>query len=366
MKNNKKIALIAGGGTGGHLFPALSIGEELQKNNVNVKYIGSIYGVEKEFFKNFNLDYHLLNITGIQRNFSIKSIYINCLFPIRFIISYIKSLLIIRSVKPSIIIGTGGYASGLPLIAGIHLNIPTLIQDQNSIPGLITKRLHNKIDRICLAYDLAADKLNKKKCVITGNPIKINLKKYGKKLALEELKLDTEMKTILILGGSQGATPLNNHFVEQVNFYTKNNFQLIWQCGNKDYKYLKSKLNTKNILLKPFIDNMSQAYSACDLVISRAGAITISELSFMGKAMILIPYPYAAENHQYLNAKSIEKNNGCIIINQKSLSSGKLENKIKEIYKDENTIHNLEKNTQLLSKPNATKDIVGNILKLIS
>ena len=163
MKNNKKIALIAGGGTGGHLFPALSIGEELQKNNVNVKYIGSIYGVEKEFFKNFNLDYHLLNITGIQRNFSIKSIYINCLFPIRFIISYIKSLLIIRSVKPSIIIGTGGYASGLPLIAGIHLNIPTLIQDQNSIPGLITKRLHNKIDRICLAYDLAADKLNKKK-----------------------------------------------------------------------------------------------------------------------------------------------------------------------------------------------------------
>jgi len=174
------------------------------------------------------------------------------------------------------------------------------------------------------------------------------------------------MKTILILGGSQGATPLNNHFVEQVNFYIKNKFQLIWQCGNKDYKYLKSKLNTKNILLKPFIDNMSQAYSACDLVISRAGAITISELSFMGKAMILIPYPYAAENHQYLNAKSIEKNNGCIIINQKSLSSGKLENKIKEIYKDENTIHNLEKNTQLLSKPNATKDIVGNILKLIS
>ncbi len=366
MKNHKKIALIAGGGTGGHLFPALSIGEELKKNNINVKYIGSIYGVEKEFFKNFKLEYYLLNITGIQRNFSFKSIYINLLFPFRFIISYIKSLLIIKSVKPSIIIGTGGYASGLPLIAGIHLKIPTIIQDQNSIPGLITKKLHNKVNTICLAYDLAAEKLNKKNCIITGNPIKTNLKKYKKEIALEELGLNTKKKTILILGGSQGAAPLNNHLMKNINFYIKNDFQLIWQCGESNYNYLKNNLENKNILLKSFINNMSQVYSACDLVISRAGAITISELSFMGKAMILIPYPYAAENHQYLNAKSIEKNNGCIIIEQKNLEKGKLESKIKDIYKDKITINNLETNSQLLSKPNATKEIVKNILELIS
>jgi len=366
MKNNKKIALIAGGGTGGHLFPALSIGEELQKNNINVKYIGSKYGVEEEFFKNCKLDYHLLNITGIQRNFSLKSIYINCLFPFRFILSYINSLLIIKSVKPSIIIGTGGYASGLPLIAGIHSNIPTIIQDQNSIPGLITKKLYNKIDTVCLAYDLAAEKLNKGNCVITGNPIKNNLKKYEKYIALEELGLNIKMKTILILGGSQGATPINNHFMKNINFYMKNDFQLIWQCGKKDYHYLNNNLNNENILLKPFIDNMSQVYSACDLVISRAGAITISELSFMGKAMILIPYPYAAENHQYLNAKSIEKNNGCIMIEQTNLSTGELESKVKDIYKDTNTIKSLETNSKLLSKPNATKEIVKNILELIS
>ena len=159
MSKNRKIALIAGGGTGGHLFPALSIGKELQKNKIDVQYIGSKYGIEKQIFENSNLNYHLLNITGIKRDFSFKSLYLNFLFPFRFVLSYLKSLFIINSIKPSIIIGTGGYASGLPLIAGIHLNIPTVIQDQNSVPGLITRTLHNKTTRIYLAYKVAKEKL---------------------------------------------------------------------------------------------------------------------------------------------------------------------------------------------------------------
>ena len=366
MKKNKKIALIAGGGTGGHLFPALNIGEELRKNNIDVSYIGSIHRVEKNIFKNLNLNYHLLNITGIQRNFSIRSIFINFLFPFRFIVSYIKAIIIIKSISPAIIIGTGGYASGLPLIAAIHLKIPTLIQDQNSIPGLITKKLHQKVNKICLSYDLAKQKLNNHNCVVTGNPINIKLKKYEKETALKELEFNQKKKTILILGGSQGASPINNYFINNLDFYITNDYQLIWQCGYKNYKCLQKKINNKNILLKPFIHNMSQVYSACDLVISRAGAITISELSFMGKAMILIPYPYAADNHQYLNAKSIKENDACIIIGQNELHNEKLGNIIKEILTNEKKIKNLESNAKLLSKPNATKDIAQNILELIS
>jgi len=366
MSKNRKIALIAGGGTGGHLFPALSIGKELQKNKIDVQYIGSKYGIEKQIFENSNLNYHLLNITGIKRDFSFKSLYLNFLFPFRFVLSYLKSLFIINSIKPSIIIGTGGYASGLPLIAGIHLNIPTVIQDQNSVPGLITRTLHNKTTRIYLAYKVAKEKLNKRKCIVTGNPMKSELVKYNKAKALRELNLNKTKKTILILGGSQGASPLNNHFTKNIEFYLNNDIQIIWQCGYKDYKYLLNKDYNHNIVIKPFINNMSQIYSASDIVIARAGAISISELCYMSKAMILIPYPYASDNHQSLNAKNMFKNNACITINQTDLTNNSLENTIMNLFNNKKKIATLEKNAKLFSNPNATKDITKNILEIIS
>ena len=365
MNNNKKIALIAGGGTGGHLFPALSIGNELEKNKIKVEYIGSSYGVEKDLFKKLKIKHHLLNITGIQRNKSLKSIYINLLFPFRFIISYIQSVLIIIKVKPSIIIGTGGYASGIPLIAGIYLKVPTVIQDQNSIPGLITKKLQNKVNKIYLGYEIANKIVNNNKTIITGNPIKPEIRKYNKEKSLLDLKLDPNKKTILILGGSQGASPINNYFTKNIEYYMKNDIQIIWQCGNYDFKELKGKINNKNIVLKSFISNMSQVYSASDIVISRAGAITISELTFMGKAMILIPYPQAAENHQNLNAIDICKNKACIIVDQKELSTNIIDKHINTLFRDEEKIRELEKNAKTLSKPNATKDIADNIMEII-
>ncbi len=364
MKSKMKIALIAGGGTGGHLFPALSIGKELEKNNVQVQYIGSYYGIEKDFLINENCNFHLLNITGIQRNFSIKSLYMNFLFPFRFLISYIKSIFIIKKIKPSIIIGTGGYVSGLPLIAGIHFKIPTVIQDQNSIPGLITKKLHNKVDKIFLAYTIASKKLNKNKCVITGNPIKSDLVKIDRSVALKKLNLKPNKKTILILGGSQGSSPINNYIKKNIEYFIQNKFQIIWQCGDYEFEKLK-KISDKNILIKPFFKNMSKIYSASDLIISRAGAITISELTFMSKVAILIPYPQAAENHQDINANYVLKNKACKIIDQKELESNKLINCIDNLLNDKKQIKELEKNSKKISKPYATTNIVKNIMELI-
>ena len=362
--NDNKIILIAGGGTGGHLFPAIAIGEEFEKNGYRVKYIGSKYGIEKEIFEKFKLDYYLMNITGIQRQLSIKSILSNMIFPLKFIITYIKSILFIKSIKPSLIIGTGGYASGLPLIAGIHLKIPTLIQDQNSIPGLITKKLNKKIDKICLAYDLAATKLDKNKCIITGNPIKNDLVHIKKSSACNKLKLNDKKKIILILGGSQGASAINKHFINNINFYTDNNFQIIWQCGKRDFKLINLKYVNENIIINDFIEDMSTVYSAADLVISRAGAITISELTFLGKAMILIPYPYAAEDHQNINADVLNNKKACIKINQNDLSSGVMEKTVINLF-NSLKINELRLNAKKISKPMATKNIISEAMELI-
>ena len=174
MVNKNNIILIAGGGTGGHLFPAISIGEKLEENGLTVYYIGSKYGIEKKFYAEKNLKYFLLNITGINRSYDLRSILKNLLFPINFIISYLQTLKLILKYKPRAIIGTGGYCSGIPLILGITFKIPTFIQDQNSVPGLITKVLHNKINKIFVGYKNIQN-INKDKCIYTGNPIRKEL-----------------------------------------------------------------------------------------------------------------------------------------------------------------------------------------------
>ena len=366
MSKKHKIALIAGGGTGGHLFPALAIGNSLEKENITIKYIGSKHGIEKKFFNNLNKEIILLDIKGINRNFNLKSLYNNILFPIRFIITYFKSILIIKKLKPSIIIGTGGYCSGLPLLAATHMKVPTLIQDQNSIPGLITRKLHNKVSRICLAYKESLKNLNKSKCKLTGNPLRKDLISKNKIDSLKKYKLNKNKKTILILGGSQGARPINNHFVKNYKKYINKDYQLLWQCGDIDYNEIKNKIKNESIILKDFISDMSSAYSSADIVISRAGALSISELTFMQKAMILIPYPHAAENHQQLNAKSIAINKACLIINQNEIKSGKLEKNIFEIMDNDTKRKSLEKNAFKYSKPDATKEITKEILKIIN
>ena len=365
MVNKNKTILIAGGGTGGHLFPAISIGEELEKHGINVYYIGSKYGIEKKFYIENNLKYFLINITGINRGYNLRSILKNLFFPINFIISYLQTLRLIIKYKPKAIIGTGGYCSGIPLLLGINFKIPTFIQDQNSVPGLITKVLINKINKIFLGYK-NLENLNKGNCIHTGNPIRKELIIKDKKESKKKMKFDVNKKLIFIVGGSQGARPINIHIMKNINFYIKNNYQIIWQTGNYDYELLKSKVKHNSIKIEKFINNISIPYSAADIVISRAGALAISELTFMSKAMILIPFPQAADNHQFLNAKSIEKHEACKLIKQQDLPTGKLESYIKELLCNKDSLKILENNSKNISKPNATKIISNEIMRCIS
>ena len=359
-----KTIFIAGGGTGGHLFPAISIGQELIKNNYSVIFIGSKFGVEKVFFKNQSFKYYLFNIRGLQRDLTIKSILKNLLFPVRFIFSYLLSIILILKYKPCAIIGTGGYASGLPLIAGINLKIPIFIQDQNSIPGIITKRLHIYAKNIFSGYPKTYH-LKNKNYIFTGNPLRNDLKIIDRKAAKNKLKFDINKKLILIVGGSQGAQAINMHISRNIKFYIKNNLQILWQCGSHDINKIQNNINDKSILISDFIKDMSTAYSAADIVISRAGAIAISELAYFKKAMILIPLPSAAENHQEINANYVESKKACKKILQEELKNGNLESYIKKLINNNQKIEELENNIVSISKPNATKTIINHIIKNI-
>ena len=364
---NQNTIFIAGGGTGGHLFPAITIGNCLQKYGMNVIYIGSKHGIEKKYFIDKNLNAELLDIKGIQRSFSLNSIIKNLYFPIRFIKSYLKSRQLIKKLKPKIIIGTGGYSSGMPLLAGVHMDVPTMIQDQNSIPGLITKRLCKKVNLICTAYNNVVNILKTDNIVLTGNPLRENLKAIDKHKAKNILGLDINKKTIFILGGSQGSQIINNHVNKNIDYYDNDKYQLFLQCGNNNFDKISNKAhNSKNIIVKKFINDISTVYSAADIVVSRAGALAISELCYMGKAIILIPFKFAADNHQKLNANSIQSQNACITINESKLSIGELERTISDLLNNEKKIHDLERNAKRISIDNSTEKIVANIKYIIN
>ena len=330
MSDNLKKVLIAGGGTGGHLFPAIAIGQELEKDNIEVKYIGSKYGIESSY-KFINKDkLHLLNLRGIQRSISIRNIIRNLILPIKLIKSLYQVNSIIRTFKPDMIIGTGGYSCAIPLYVGGRKKILTAIQEQNVIPGMVTKKFCNQVNFIFTSFRETNNYLKHGKILLTGNPIRSMIKKIDMKKAKRHFGLCPKEFTILIIGGSQGAQSINKHIINNYKKYTDNNIQIIWQIG-KNLKSFEIDKADKRIKIFSFIDEMDLAYSASNLIISRAGATAISEILYLEKPSILIPYPFAANNHQEINAVTLEKKNTSITIHEKDLKNGELEKTILEL-----------------------------------
>ena len=355
--------IIAGGGTGGHFFPAMAIKDALIKKGVDVKYIGSKHGIEAKK-KYLNKSYMLLNIQGIQRQLTFSSLRKNILFPYRFIQSYFISRRILKDFKPDVVIGTGGYSSGLPLIASINLGITTIIQEQNSYPGITTRYLSKYSNKTFIAYQDAKRFLKKKNIILIGNPIREDIKMINKNKAKNNLNLNEKKPVLLILGGSQGSKPLNNHFIEKCNEYIQYGIQILWQCGKTDFNHLNNIIHNKDIHLIPFCDDMSSLYSASDLIISRSGALALSEMAFMGKAMILIPFPHSAGNHQFKNAESFSNSGAAILIPQNKLNSGELENTAIQLLNNPKKIVDMEKKSIQLASPNATDIITNSIIKI--
>ena len=306
-------AIITGGGSGGHVFPAIAIADEIKKRNNNVKilFIGAEGKLEMEKVPAAGYNIEGLKIIGFKRKISFSHI----LLPFKIFQSLIKARKIIKKFKPQIVIGVGGYASGPTILAATISKIPSIIQEQNSFPGKTNKILSKKTNKICVAYEGLESFFPKQKIIITGNPTRKNMVDIiGKKTdGYKFYDFDSTKKTILIIGGSLGAKTLNESVINKLEELKDSGVQVLWQCGKLYYKELNKKLKIetlKNIKMVQFINRMDLAYSIADVVISRAGAIAVSELCLVKKATILVPSPNVSEDHQTKNAMALDAKEG--------------------------------------------------------
>lgn len=356
--------IISGGGTGGHIYPAVAIANELKAQfpDATFLFVGAKDKMEMQKVPQAGYKIEGLWIAGLQRKITVQ----NAMFPIKLASSLLKSFFILKRFKPDVVIGTGGFASGAVLKVASMLGIPTVIQEQNSYPGITNKLLAKKANSICVAYENLERFFPKEKLHFTGNPVRQDLMEVASKKeeAIAHFKLDASKKTLLILGGSLGARRINQLIEKELDFLLQLDFQIIWQCG-KHYLNEYSKYNeTENVQVTAFIDRMDLVYAAADVVISRSGASSVSELCIVGKPTIFIPSPNVSEDHQTKNAKAIVERGAAILIKESNLDD---EFKIvfEAIVKDQGKLQNLTENIKKLAKPNATNAIVEEIKKVL-
>ena len=362
MKNLKFI--LSGGGTGGHIYPAIAIANELKSRfpDAEFLFVGAQDKMEMQKVPQAGYAIKGLWIAGLQR----KLTFDNALFPIKLVSSLLKSRAIIRKFKPDVVIGTGGFASGPLLQAAAMAGIPTVIQEQNSYPGITNKLLAKKARKICVAYDNLESFFPKEKMIFTGNPIRQDLIAIDSKReeAIRYFNLDANKKTLLVLGGSLGARRINQLIANEIAAFSDQNIQVIWQCGKlyfEDYKHFSE---NNNIQVLSFIDRMDLVYAAADVVISRAGASSVSELCVVGKPVIFIPSPNVSEDHQTKNAQAILDKKGGLMIKESELDK-KFSTVFNDLISNENLQKELSENIKKLAKVNATKEIVDEIEKII-
>jgi undecaprenyldiphospho-muramoylpentapeptide beta-N-acetylglucosaminyltransferase len=352
--------IISGGGTGGHIFPAIAIADELKRRlpDAEILFVGAKDRMEMQKVPQAGYPIEGLWISGLQRKLSWQ----NLLFPLKFISSLLKSRSIIKRFKPDAVIGTGGFASGAVVKVAGQMGIPTFIQEQNSYAGITNKMLAKNTHKICVAYDAMEQFFPKEKIVKTGNPIRdglLNIAQYRSE-GLSYFHLDSQRKTLLVLGGSLGARRINQLIEQQLPLFEQLGVQVLWQCGKLYYEEYK-KYNSEQVRVLAFIDRMELAYAAADVIISRAGASSVSELCVVGKPVIFIPSPNVAEDHQTKNARAIADKQAAILLRESELNE-QFANTFSKLIADEAQQEALSAHIKALAQPNATKDIVNLIL----
>jgi UDP-N-acetylglucosamine--N-acetylmuramyl-(pentapeptide) pyrophosphoryl-undecaprenol N-acetylglucosamine transferase len=356
--------ILSGGGTGGHIYPAVAIADELKLRYPNAEFlfVGASDRMEMDKVPQAGYKIEGLWISGIQRKLTLK----NLTFPFKLIISLLRSRKIIKTFRPDVVIGTGGFASGPLLQMAVLKNIPSLIQEQNSYPGITNKLLGKKVNTICVAYDGLDKFFPKEKLKLTGNPIRKDLLEVkGKHFeGKDAFKLIHSKHTLLVLGGSLGARRINQLIESNLDVFKNLDVQLVWQCGKLYYEQYKHYKQLDNIQVHAFINTMDMAYAAADVIISRAGAISVSELCIVGKPVLFIPSPNVAEDHQTKNAKAIADKNAAILINEKDLDAD-FEKIFSDLVSNPEKRDELSKNIETLALVNATNTIVDEVEKLL-
>lgn len=365
MKTYNKIdkILFAAGGTGGHLFPALSIANEIRHREPDAEFlfVGNKNRIEGTQVPKLGFEFEPISMIGMPRKVSFKIV--------KFIWNFLKSLIesykILKAFKPKIIFGTGGYVSVAPILIANYLKIPNCMIEPNLFPGVATKLLAKNAKRVYLSFEKSGDYFKSKtNILVSGTPVRMNLELKSREESADYFKLSSSKKTILILGGSLGAKSINEKTMDILEKITQN-YQLIWQCGKFYIKDLSNKVKSESVFLTDFLDRMDLAYSLADIVISRAGASTISEITYYGLASILIPSPNVADNHQYYNAKILSDKNAALLFEDRG-NSYELLKMVSDLLKNEPQLIEIKKKSKSLSRPNAAAKIVDDMLEIIN
>ncbi len=361
--------IFSAGGTGGHIFPAIAVADELKRQipNAEILFVGANGKMEMERVPTAGYRIEGLNIVGFQRKISLKNIWHNIKLPFKILDSMHTVRRILKDFQPDVAIGFGGFASGPTLRAAAQMSIPTILQEQNSYAGVTNKILAKKAQVICVAYEGLEKYFPAEKIILTGNPVRSDIINVRTKRleGLSHFKLDGTKKTIFVSGGSLGARTLNKCIEHNAIFFKQHtDIQVIWQCGNVYYESLKNceAAQLPHINLMPFVQRMDLAYAVADIVIARAGALTVSELCLVGVPTILVPSPNVVEDHQTKNALALSKKNAAILMRDDEAVEKTLP-MVLNIFSDANLSQSLRENILKLGKPNAAKDIVNTILR---
>ena len=358
---SKKL-IISGGGTAGHIHPAVAIAEQFQEvyPDAEILFVGAQGKMEMKKVPQYGYKIEGLWISGIQRKITLS----NLLFPVKLVASMIKAGKIIKNFKPDVVVGTGGFASGPLVKVAASKKIPTLIQEQNSVAGLTNKWLAKTVDIVCVAYQNMEQYFPKHKIKLLGNPLRKSLsdQMISKEEAKKRIKLQEDKITLLVVGGSLGSQRINELIAEKIDFFKEKQVQVIWQCGAIYYERYKH-LQDDQIRIKDYIQQMNIAYSAADIIISRAGAIAVSELCQVGKPVIFIPSPNVAENHQYINAKSLSDKNAAIVIKENELEG--FDQIFTSLLSDQAQQGQLARSIKSLATTDAAQKIVNELGKLM-
>lgn len=363
--------LLTGGGTAGHINPAIAIANYIKEKEKDASFlfVGTDHGLEKTLVPKCGYDIRFIDVYGLKRSLSAENLKVL----LKYIQSSWKAEKIIKEFKPDVVIGTGGYVCAPVVKAAAGLKIPTLIHEQNVFPGLAIKMLSNKADVTLISFSETKNIMKAKNMVLSGNPLRPNLfHKTDKEEVLEKLGFDKK-PLVLMFGGSLGAEKFDDCLVE-IAKKGITEFNLLASTGERLYKSVKERLskkginieNIKNIKILPYIYNMEEVFGAADLIVGRAGAITVSEITALGKASILIPSPFVAHNHQEYNARYLEKNGACSLILENELCAEKLKSEITGILNDENRLYKMRENSKKLGITDACETIYKEVKALIT
>lgn len=365
--------LMTGGGTGGHVNPAIAIANTIKKNipDANIAFVGTPKGMENKLVAKEGYKMYHVDIQGIRRSLSLSNIKTAYLA----LVSPIKAKKIVREFKPDVVIGTGGYVCWPILVAASRMGVATAVHESNAVPGVATKRLEAYTDRIFLNFEDTAQYLKKKeKLVHVGNPLRSSFEAYDRESARRELGIDESYKKIIVsYGGSLGAHAINKTMLDYMEKYAKNNSEIcvIHATGSREYESIKAEFEARgldkypNLMLYEYIYNMPVVMSAADVVISRAGAMTVSELALKGKNCILVPSPNVTNNHQYKNAKVLADVNAAILIKEEDYNADSMNKEISQLFISPEKCKLMSENIKRFALTDANKIIYNEIMSLI-